>query len=267
MSIWDSIKGIGNSFGAMSSICNKSWLQIDDSGERTTFVFKPNNQLHLTINGISKIIPWKYFPENERLVIYYQQIEGVSYRYSFYEKGVLLTLKADQSGTIIILANEGNEKAPKSVSELGIYFKRKNADLVSSAISRKVSAPGYYEQVAQTIDRVLDGCDYDMLVEQINYFKQNVPGFENYYRKYINYKKYQQDNSPEYEEDANLAAHTILRDLDKQVRVQRIIPPVSSSAYLDRYLSYVGEKIDYDERIKRWMEVDKILVDFREKWG
>lgn len=265
MGILDGIKGIGNSVGVVYNLCNKSWLQIDDSGERITYVFKPNNQLYLTINGASQIVPWKYFPENERIVIYYKNNEGRSFRHSFIEKGVLLTLKDEQTGNIIVLANEGANNAPKAVLDLGRFFMKRNASLIGAVIGDKVSTKikdeAYNRQVALTLDTVLDGCDASMLVEHVNYFKQNVPGFNVYYRNYINYRKYKEDLEKRVSDDS-------FPSLDFTVSiVDNLIYPMCSSKCLDNYLACVGERIEYDGIIQRLIQTEKASQEFKEKWG
>jgi len=250
MGLWDSIKDIGHSFRIKSNLCNKSWLQIDDSGDRITYIFKSNNQLHLTKNGLSQIVPWKYFPENERLVIYYNNNEGMSFQYTFIEKGVLLYLKADQGGNLLILANERVEKAPKSVSDLGLFFKKINASRVSSAlkkVSYKYDEENNSKQIASILDSVLDECDNKMLVENINYFKEAVAGFDVYYHAYL------RDYQLERDYDLSFDIYD-LEGFDKMFKLRKIIPSLYRSKKLDSYIDYVGDRIEYDKITNRYLD-------------
>ena len=263
--IKDGIKGIGNSVGVVYNLCNKSWLQIDDSCDRITYVFKSNNQLYYTTNGVSQIVPWKYFPENERLVIYFKNNVGSSFRYSFIEKGVLLSLKDEQSGKILVLANEGASNAPKSVDDLGQFLMKRNATIVGSAIGDNVFSrirnEAYNMGIAATLDNVLKGCNRDMLIEHVNYFKKNVFGFSFYYTNYINYKKYQQDM-------AELIGDFYLPPLESYLyNIRKYIYPMSRSLYLDDYISFVGDKITYDGRLQPIVDAEKANEEFKEKWG
>lgn len=255
MGLWENIKDIGHSFGIKSNLCNKSWLQIDDSGDRITYIFKANNQLHLTKNGLSQIVPWKYFPENERLVIYYNKNEGMSFQYFFIERGVLLYLKADQKGNLLILANERVEKAPKSIKDLGLYYKKTNASRISSVFKKvkNFTDESSNKQIAIMLDKILDGYDNDLLVEHIKYFLDNVVGFDFYYRNYL--YDYQARRDYDYLWDRSDYDYIFFF-----VELRKIIPSFYQSVCLNNYIDYLGETIEYDKYqkllidrlIKRW---------------
>ena len=225
----------------MSKVCNKSWLQIDDSGERTTYVFKPNNQLHLTINGFSQIIRWSFFPENERLVIYFFDKGGVSFHLKSFDYDVLLFLKAD-TGDIIILANEGNKNAPKSLDSLNQYLIERNASLIRASlgdnqVSRKIYNAEYTTRVGNTVDNVLSGCNDNLLIENIDYCIKNVSGFEFFYRNYL--RAYQSRFDKDY------FWYLVISSNANSGNSLKSAPHFNEIRCLDKYIVLKGEAIPY----------------------
>lgn len=115
-----------------TTLCNKTWVVFNDSGERELYIFQPDGSVFITNNGIGIIGHWQWIATNKSLVIHSNG--GAIMLHPQYIDDVILALNLDGTNETAFLIEEKNHEsfAPKTLTQLHNYFFNKEQKLIAS---------------------------------------------------------------------------------------------------------------------------------------
>jgi len=86
-----------------SLIINKKWILVDDSNEKSVFIFRENNQLLISENGIIQKSSWEYITKD----LVSLEINNINYLFTpaFLDENMFI-LKLDSRNEYVVFINE-----------------------------------------------------------------------------------------------------------------------------------------------------------------
>lgn len=125
------IKRFSEKFDVSSTLCDKTWVVFNDTGEREIYIFQPNGSVIITKNGVGIKGKWEWISTNKSLVI--NSNDKVIMLHPEYIDKTVLALTLDGTYKMVFLIEQGNKSsfAPKTLTELEQYFIDKEERLIA----------------------------------------------------------------------------------------------------------------------------------------
>lgn len=115
---------------AQAALCDKPWTVFNDEGVKQLFIFQPDGTLLITTNGIVSNSTWKYISANRSIIITSEN-KSVMFHPAFLDD-VVFALQQDGEGSSLFMIDENNTLSfsPRTLTELGVYFRDKEQQLI-----------------------------------------------------------------------------------------------------------------------------------------
>jgi hypothetical protein len=121
--ILDKIQNLGRKLDDLSLLKNNHWVQLNEIDKtKKVFIFRSNNELLISNNGLIKKHKWEYLGNGSLLI---EMDEGsFLFKCGFLDK-TLLALKIDSSNNFVVFINETKfGKEINNSTDLSNYLKR-----------------------------------------------------------------------------------------------------------------------------------------------
>lgn len=113
-----------------TKICNRPWIVFNDGGEKEVYKFKEDGTINIVLSGRVTRGTWEYDPTDKTIII---SASDQSYMVhpGMYDD-MLLALQVDGTNECSFLIEENNSQdfAPKTYSELMLYFEEKEMEWI-----------------------------------------------------------------------------------------------------------------------------------------
>lgn len=132
------IKRFSEKFDVSSTLCDKTWVVFNDTGERELYIFQPNGSVIITKNGVGIKGKWEWISTNKSLVI--NSNDKVIMLHPEYIDNTILALNLDGTQKMAFLIEQGNKEAfaAKTLAQLEQYFENKEKLLIAEQ-NRKIA--------------------------------------------------------------------------------------------------------------------------------
>lgn len=132
------IKRFSEKFDVSSTLCDKTWVVFNDTGERELYIFQPNGSVIITKNGVGIKGKWEWISTNKSLVI--NSNDKVIMLHPEYIDKTILALNLDGTQKMAFLIEQGNKEAfaAKTLAQLEQYFENKEKLLIAEQ-NRKIA--------------------------------------------------------------------------------------------------------------------------------
>lgn len=197
MGFLSKIKDLGTSIGVLAKLCDKTWDMVG-GGEKNTYIFKTNKQLHSIVNGKSAQVPYEFIANSNTLIIYFLGVSGESYHLKFVNENTLILIE-EKDNKALCFCNRCGKNAPASTIEAyrQCFSKREDFLRLKRAEARRFGLQYYY--ITNDVDTATEGLDEDDIIGCIDVFKEYVPDFKSDYLFYLG--NYQRGTDPDFDED------------------------------------------------------------------
>jgi len=124
------IKRFSEKFDVSTTLCDKTWVVFNDTGERELYIFQPDGTAFITKNGIGIKGLWQWVSANQSLII--NKNDNVIMLHPEYIDKTILALNVDGTNKIAFLIEEKHLRSfpANSLAELEQYFIRKERYLI-----------------------------------------------------------------------------------------------------------------------------------------
>ena len=123
LGILDQIKWYSQKLDAKAILYNKNWEIFNDDGTKEVFIFRPGNELFISVNGIVSKAKWEILSTGFILI----DIQGKSYLFkaSFVSPEFMtLNLDGNQNALLMMEENRKRELRIRTLSDINAYLKR-----------------------------------------------------------------------------------------------------------------------------------------------
>ena len=126
------IKRFSEKFDVSTTLCNKTWVVFNDSGERELYIFQPDGSVIITNNGIGIKGRWEWISANNSLLII--RDDNVVMLHPEFIDSTILALTLDGTQKMAFLIEQANKEAfeAKTLTQLDKYFKKKEKLLIEA---------------------------------------------------------------------------------------------------------------------------------------
>ena len=130
------IKRFSEKFNVSTTLCDKTWVVFNDTGEREVYIFLPDESVFITSDGIGIKGKWHWVSANESLII--NKDDNVLMFHPAFIDNTILALTLDGTNKMAFLIEQGNQNAfaAKNLSQLEKYFERKEQELIQAENDR-----------------------------------------------------------------------------------------------------------------------------------
>ncbi|WP_322971516.1 hypothetical protein [Faecalibacter sp. LW9] len=138
-----------------SLIINKKWILVDESNEKSSFIFRENNQLLISENGIIQKSSWDYIT-NDLVSL---EIKKINYLFtpSFLDENLFI-LKLDGRNEYVVFINEnkvqGIINSLQQINDFIDYKYIKNNTSEKSFKNENIVRPDFYLNTINTLDGI-----------------------------------------------------------------------------------------------------------------
>ncbi|MDM1041827.1 MULTISPECIES: hypothetical protein [Empedobacter] len=138
-----------------SLIINKKWILVDESDEKSSFIFRENNQLLISENGIIQKSSWDYIT-NDLVSL---EIKNINYLFtpSFLDENLFI-LKLDGRNEYVVFINEnkvqGIINSLQQINDFIDYKYIKNNTSEKSFKNENIVRPDFYLNTINTLDGI-----------------------------------------------------------------------------------------------------------------
>jgi hypothetical protein len=108
----------------LTLLTNQHWVAIDDiDNKKVVYIFRSNNELLISQNGIVERAKWEYLGNNSLLIE--KKSESYLFRHGFFDENIL-ALKVDGKEEYVFLINENNfEGELNSLNKITAFLTQK----------------------------------------------------------------------------------------------------------------------------------------------
>lgn len=157
-------------------LCGRSWRVITSDPSVVTYVFKSDGQLLITRDGFISPWRWDFRSENNKLLVFNENGEGIAFDINVIKENVLISLVQACTSQAMFLSNEEEPKAPKSIKEVDSLYISMFVDLIKTAdLERKRRIPSdnmnysnREEHFVRTVDTILNEVKGELLIAIID---------------------------------------------------------------------------------------------------
>lgn len=130
------IKRFSEKFDVSTTLCDKTWVVFNDTGERELYIFQPDGSVIITKNGIGIKGKWEWIATNKSLVI--NSNDNVIMLHPEYIDKTILALNLDGTQKMAFLIEQGNKEAfaAKTLAQLEQFFVEKEKQLIDDENKR-----------------------------------------------------------------------------------------------------------------------------------
>lgn len=140
LDIVPSLKAFSQKLDDFTLLMNNHWVVLDELVmERKVFIFRPNNELLISIEGKVEKGSWEYLGKNALLIE--EKGQRLLFRHGFFTEN-LLALKLDSTENYIVLINEDTYSSGVNSLEKTEVFLRDKYLLQDSSLSNGKSTNG-----------------------------------------------------------------------------------------------------------------------------
>ena len=131
------IKRFSEKFDISTTLCDKTWVVFNDTGERELYIFQPDGTTFITKNGVGIKGKWHWISANQSLII--NKDDNVIMLHPEYIDKTILALNLDGTQKMAFLIEQGNKEAfaAKTLAQLEQYFENKEKLLIAEQ-NRKI---------------------------------------------------------------------------------------------------------------------------------
>lgn len=124
------IKRFSEKFDVSTTLCDKTWVVFNDTGERELYIFQPDGTTFITKNGVGIKGKWHWVSANQSLII--NKDDNVIMLHPEYIDKTILALNIDGTNKMAFLIEEKHlESFPaNTLAQLEQYFIRKERYLI-----------------------------------------------------------------------------------------------------------------------------------------
>lgn len=118
-------KRLSESLDVETTLCNRTWVVFNNSGEKEIYIFQAKGKLLISLNGKVTHATWEYIPANKSLII---SGNNQSYMvHAAYVDNILFALNIDGTNEYAFLIDENNKQnfLPQSYNDIKLYFQAK----------------------------------------------------------------------------------------------------------------------------------------------
>lgn len=118
-------KRLSESLDVETTLCNRTWVVFNNSGEKEIYIFQAKGKLLISLNGKVTHATWEYIPVNKSLII---SGNNQSYMvHAAYVDNILFALNIDGTNEYAFLIDENNKQnfQPQSYNDIKYYFQAK----------------------------------------------------------------------------------------------------------------------------------------------
>ena len=131
------IKRFSEKFDVSTTLCDRTWVVFNDTGERELYIFQPDGTAFITKNGVGIKGKWHWVSANQSLII--NKDDNVIMLHPEYIDKTILALNLDGTNKMAFLIEEKHLKtfSAKTLNELEQYFVNKEKLLIAEQ-NRKI---------------------------------------------------------------------------------------------------------------------------------
>lgn len=124
------IKRFSEKFDVSTTLCDKTWVVFNDTGERELYIFQPDGTTFITKNGVGIKGKWHWISANQSLII--NKDDNVIMLHPEYIDKTILALNIDGTNKMAFLIEEKHLKSfpANTLAQLEQYFIRKERYLI-----------------------------------------------------------------------------------------------------------------------------------------
>lgn len=125
------IRRFSEQFNVSTTLCDKTWVVFNDTGEREVYIFKPDGTIYITNDGVGIKGKWEWISENKSLII--NKDGNVIMLHPEFVDNTVLALTLDGTREMAFLIEQGDLDAfeAKTLTQLEQYFIDKENHYIS----------------------------------------------------------------------------------------------------------------------------------------
>lgn len=130
------IKRFSEKFDVTTTLCDKTWLVFNDTGEKEVYIFQANGTVFITTNGVGIKGHWQWVSANQSLIINKDDI--VMMFHPEFIDNTVLALTLDGTNEMAFLIEQGSKDTfvAKTLAQLENYFVDKEQKLIQAEKDR-----------------------------------------------------------------------------------------------------------------------------------
>ena len=139
-------KRLSESLDVETTLCNRTWVVFNNSGEKEIYSFQAKGKLLISLNGKVTHATWEYIPANKSLII---SGNNQSYMvHAAYVDNILFALNIDGTNEYAFLIEENNKQnfLPQSFNNIVQYFQTKELKTIQEERTRQLQTKSLLEQ-------------------------------------------------------------------------------------------------------------------------
>lgn len=139
-------KRLSESLDVETTLCNRTWVVFNNSGEKEIYIFQAKGKLLISLNGKVTHATWEYIPANKSLII---SGNNQSYMvHAAYVDNILFALNIDGTNEYAFLIEENNKQdfQPQSFNNIVQYFQTKELKIIQEERTKQLQTKSLLKQ-------------------------------------------------------------------------------------------------------------------------